>query len=92
MVETQQLTTVQVKPVTTSQEADLFLDVPKTVYANDPNWVPPIRSSVAKQFLPSNPFLQYGRLQRFIAITPEGKAVGRIVAAVNDRLIEREGK
>lgn len=92
MVETQQLTTMQVKSVTTLQEADLFLDVPKIVYAKDPNWVPPIRSSVAKQFLPSNPFLQYGRLQRFIAVTPDGKAVGRIVAAVNNRLIEREGK
>lgn len=67
----------------------MFLDVPNLVYANEPNWVPPFRSSVAKQFLPSNPFLQYGRLQQFVAIQ-DGNAVGRIVAAINDRLIERE--
>ncbi|HIK56241.1 MAG TPA: hypothetical protein IGS37_13900 [Synechococcales cyanobacterium M55_K2018_004] len=86
---------VQIRPVTTPGDAELFLDVPKLVYANDPNWVPPIRSSVAKTFQPDNPFFQYGRLQRFIA-TRFGKngteAVGRIVASVNDRLIEREGE
>lgn len=89
------LTAIQVKPVTTPEEQDLFLDIPKGVYANDPHWVPPIRSSIAKQFAPTNPFFQYGRLQQFIALrsTADGqKAIGRIVAAINDRLIEREGE
>lgn len=80
---------LEVRAVSTPQEADLFLDVPSLVYRNDPNWVPPFRSSVAKQFLPNNPFLQYGKLQQFIALQ-NGKAVGRIVAAINNRLIERE--
>jgi hypothetical protein len=31
------------------------LDVPAVVYANDPNWVPPLRSSIAKQLAPTNP-------------------------------------
>ena len=85
-------TTVEIRAVTTEQDTDRFLDVPAVVYANDPKWVPPLRSSIAKQFAPDNPFFQYGRLQQFIALTPENKPVGRIVAAVNDRLIEREGK
>lgn len=93
MVETTNLSTgVEIRTVTTPQEADWFLDVPAKVYANDPNWVPPLRSSIAKQFAPSNPFFQYGRLQRFIAVNANGEAVGRITAAVNDRLIEREGR
>lgn len=93
MVETTNPSTaITVRAVTTPQEAELFLDVPATVYADDPNWVPPLRSSVAKQFSSTNPFFQYGRLQRFIALAASGKAVGRIVAAVNDRLIEREGQ
>ena len=83
---------VQIQVVNTPEATELFLDVPNLVYANDPNWVPPLRSSVAKQFAPENPFFQYGRLQRFIAVTPEGKAVGRIVASVNDRLIQKEQK
>ena len=90
-----QALTYQIRAVTTPADQELFLDVPARVYANDPNWVPPLRSSTAKQFAPSNSFLQYGHLQPFIAVT-EGaqgpKAVGRVVASVNQRLIEREGR
>lgn len=96
----------------------MFLDVPAQVYANDSHWVPPLHSDVAKQFAPTNPFFQYGKLQQFIALSPRGSGdsdsniqdssyaestpkarpkiqnptpVGRIVAAVNERLIAREG-
>jgi hypothetical protein len=77
--------------VTTPAEQTLFLEVPKVVYAGDPNWVPPLQSDVVKKFQPDNPFLTYGRLQQFIAVRQE-RAIGRIVAAVNDRLVEREGR
>lgn len=69
----------------------MFLDVPARVYKGDRNWVPPFRSSIAKQLAPDNAFREYGRLQAFLAIDPQtGEAVGRIVAAVNDRLIAQE--
>lgn len=73
----------------------MFLDVPARIYANDPHWVPPLRSDVAKQFAPTNPFFKYGKLQQFIALsdsTDQPQAVGRIAAAVNQRLIERESQ
>ncbi|XQQ06373.1 MAG: hypothetical protein EDM05_56055 [Leptolyngbya sp. IPPAS B-1204] len=82
---------VEIRAVNTPEDADRFLDLPNRVYANDPNWVPPLRSSVAKTFAADNPFFEYGRLQRFLAWRDQ-EAVGRIVAAVNDRLIEREGQ
>jgi hypothetical protein len=88
-----QTTTAEIQTVTTPADRELFLDVPNLVYANDPHWVPPLRSSIAKQFAPSNPFFRYGKLQQFIALSNEAKspqAIGRIVAAVNQRLIERE--
>ncbi|MEM8807835.1 MAG: hypothetical protein AAGF01_17585 [Cyanobacteria bacterium P01_G01_bin.38] len=81
---------LEIKAVTTPTEQAQFLDVPARVYRDDPHWVPPLRSSIAKQFLPSNPFFEYGSLQQFVAIAA-GKPVGRIVAAVNRRLVEREG-
>jgi hypothetical protein len=87
--------TFAIRPVTTPQEQEMFLDVPWRVYADDPNWVPPLRSSIAKEFKPDNPFFQYGRLQQFIAMRPGEKGeevIGRVVAAVNDRLIEKEGQ
>lgn len=86
---------IQIRAVTTPQDSEIFLDLPAKVYANDPHWVPPLRSSVAKQFVPSNSFFQYGKLQQFIAYTEGAKGpevVGRIVAAVNQRLIERENQ
>ncbi|MDF5725863.1 MAG: hypothetical protein PUP91_36545 [Rhizonema sp. PD37] len=87
--------TFDIRPVTTPVDKEMFLDVPQRVYLNDRHWVPPIRSSIAKYFLPSNTFLEYGKLQQFIALSHEGigsGAVGRIVAAVNQRLIDREGE
>jgi hypothetical protein len=84
--------TFQIRPVTTPTEAAQFLDLPAKVYANDPQWVPPFRSSIAKQFQPDNPFLQHGRLQQFIAVDAQAQPIGRIVAAVNDRLTEKENQ
>jgi hypothetical protein len=85
--------TVEVRPVTTPAETDRFLDLPTKVYQGDPNWVPPIRSSIAKQLSPENTFFQYGRMQQWIAVRPQTQeVVGRIVAAVNDRLIQRENQ
>ncbi len=88
-----QSSTLQIRAVRTPAENQMFLDVPVQVYANDPHWVPPLRSQVAKQLASSNPFFQYGQLQQFIALVPEAgrlQAVGRVVAAVNQRLIKRE--
>jgi len=98
---TQTTIAIQIIPVTTAEEQEWFLDVPAIVYANDPHWVPPLRSSIAKQLAPTNPFLQYGKLQQFIAVRREERGersqqtkpslLGRIVAAVNHRLLDREG-
>ena len=82
---------VQIKAVATTVDHDLFLDVPIQVYRGDPNWVQPLRSSIAKQFAPTNPFFTYGELQAFIAVSGD-VVLGRIVAAINRRLIEREGE
>jgi len=83
----------EIRTVATTADSDRFLRVPDRVYARDPNWVPPLRSSIAKQFAAENPFLQYGKLQQFIAVrSGSEEPVGRIVAAVNQRLVEREGQ
>jgi Acetyltransferase (GNAT) family len=84
-------TSIAIRPVTAAADFERFLDVPQRVYGNDPNWVPPLRSAIAAQLNPSNPFFTYGTLQAFVALDQE-QPVGRIVAAVNRRLIEREGQ
>ncbi|MGB7416196.1 MAG: GNAT family N-acetyltransferase [Thermosynechococcaceae cyanobacterium] len=85
------VSSISVQPVTSQTEQEQFLDVPTQVYKDDPHWVPPIRADVAKQFDPGNPFFEYGRLQQFVAYQDD-QPVGRIVAAVNQRLIDREGE
>ena len=89
-----QVQNFQVSVVTTDAQREMFLDVPFKVYKNYPNWVPPIRSSIAKQLaVNENPFLEYGEFQQFIAISEKnGEALGRIVAIINRRLIESEDK
>jgi hypothetical protein len=84
-------TSIEVRSVNTAEDFERFLDVPQRVYANDPNWVAPLRSAIAAQLSPENPFRTYGTLQAFIALE-QGTLVGRIVAAINQRLIEREGQ
>ncbi|MGD1902319.1 MAG: GNAT family N-acetyltransferase [Geitlerinemataceae cyanobacterium] len=71
-------------------ELDRFLDVPWSVYEPESPWVPPIRSDLAKQLSPENSFRSYGTLQAFVVAGE--KPVGRVVAAVNRRLIDREGQ
>lgn len=80
-----------IKPVTTPADQADFLGVPAYVYRNDPCWVAPIESSIAKQFSKENSFFQYGKLQQFVAYQND-RPVGRVVAAVNNRLIDREGE
>jgi hypothetical protein len=84
----------EIRSVETTTDNQMFLDVPVKVYANDPHRVPPIQSSIEKQFKPTNPFLEYGKLKQFIAVSQESKPqpLGRIVAAINQRLITSENQ
>lgn len=82
----------QVLPVTTAAQMEQFLDVPARIYQHDRHWVPPLRKSIAAQLSPQAPFRQYGELQAFIAINEQAELLGRIVAAVNQRLVTAEGQ
>ncbi len=81
-----------VRAVETAADLEEFLNVPARVYADDPHWVPPLRSEVAKQLSPESPFSTYGELQGFLAVDASGRPCGRVVAAINRRLLEREGR
>ncbi|HKD18618.1 MAG TPA: hypothetical protein VKG23_12190, partial [Thermoanaerobaculia bacterium] len=60
-----------------------FFDVADGIYADDPNWVAPLRDDLAKVFRDENPFFRHGEMQLFVA-RRDGKDVGRI-AAILDR-------
>jgi hypothetical protein len=85
------MTALELIPVTTPSQTEQFLDVPRLVYAQNPHWVEPLRSTIAQQIGPDSPFRDYGDVQTWIALQ-KGQAVGRIGAAINQRLIDKEGQ
>ena len=84
-------TPVEIRVVTAANDLELFLDLPAHIYRDDPNWVPPLRISIAKQLSPASLMAQYCQFQAFLALR-DRQPVGRIVAAVNQRLVEKENQ
>jgi hypothetical protein len=71
---------VSVEPVAGKRDFDAFVDLAYAINANDPNWVPPLRSEVIELLTPGkNPFYEHAKVQLFLA-RREGRVVGRISA------------
>jgi GNAT superfamily N-acetyltransferase len=74
---------VEIRPVTTPADLKAFIDLPYRLYANDPNWVPPLKSEVKGMLTPDkNPWFEHGEAQYFLAIT-DGRVTGRISAHID---------
>ena len=74
------MTSVSVEPISRSKrDLGRFFDVADRIYANDPNWVPPLRDDVAKVFADKNPFFRHAEIQLFVARRGDTDA-GRIAA------------
>lgn len=58
-----------------------FLELAYQLYANDPNWVPPLEVELRKLLSPSaNSWLAQGALKLWLLKDGEGRALGRIAA------------
>lgn len=74
---------VEVRPVSGKREQKQFLELPWTLYRNDPNWIPPLRTNQAELVgYRRHPFYERASCQTFLAWR-EGKPVGRVCAIVN---------
>lgn len=79
------MTDILVKPVTDKAGKMDFLNVPFTVYKDDPNWVAPLYLERLEHLDPKkNPYFEHAAVQLFVAYK-DGKPVGRI-SAQDDRL------
>lgn len=75
---------IVVQPVTTKAHTKQFIDIAYALNANDPHWVPPLRSEFVKIITPGkNPFFEHARVQFFLALR-QGKVVGRISAHIDE--------
>ena len=55
------MTDINIRPVTTKADKQAFVDLPFRLYADDPNWVPPLKSDVMATITPAkNPWFEHG--------------------------------
>ncbi|MDT0576150.1 N-acetyltransferase [Croceicoccus sp. F390] len=71
---------ITIVPVATGRQRKTFIDLAYRLNADDPAWVPPLRSEAAETIDPAkNPFFEHAEVQLFLAFRG-GKPVGRISA------------
>ena len=72
---------IEIKPLQTKRERNIFLTFPWTIYKGDPLWVPPILAEKAKAIDPAQgPFFKDGHAELFIA-WKDGKPAGTLSLA-----------
>ncbi|NQT16741.1 MAG: N-acetyltransferase [Planctomycetes bacterium] len=73
--------TLEIREVASRRDLDQFVRAPWSIYANDPNWVPPLERDV-KQFLDRkrHPFYRHGAAAQFLALK-NGTPLGRILVS-----------
>jgi hypothetical protein len=85
---------LQIKPVDSRQELRRFIQLPWSIYKDDPAWVPPLILERKDHLSPNNPFFDHAKFQSWIAYR-SGKAVGRISAQIDqlhlNQFKKREG-
>lgn len=75
---------VEVKPVQTSADRKAFLSLPWKLYADDPNWIPPLRMNQEELLgYRKHPFHEQGEVKTFVA--RRGSEVCGRIAAIVDR-------
>ncbi len=74
---------LSVRPVQSKADRRAFVELPFRLYANDPNWVPPLKDEVYGLITPGkNPWFGHGEAQLFLA-ERAGQTVGRISAHID---------
>ncbi len=80
---------LRIVAVATAADRARFIDLPWRIYADDPNWVPPLKSEVRALIggVQSNPWFGHGRAAFWMA-ERDGEIVGRISAQVDQLVLE----
>jgi hypothetical protein len=82
------MTPMKILTVMDHKERKKFIEFPYRFYQDDPNWVPPLRVELKKQFDPkTNPLLDHCDYQLFLLIR-DGKTVGRIAAFIDHLAVD----
>ena len=77
---------MQIIPVNDEAGGKLFIQVPLSIYKNDPNWIRPLDKDINEVFDKSkNKAFRFGEIIRWVLKDDAGKLIGRIAAFVNKK-------
>jgi hypothetical protein len=80
---------LKIAPVASARDLRRFIELPHRIYANDPNWIPPLHSEVKKLLdRKKNPFFEHSDAALWLAWRGD-EPVGRISAQINKLHIDR---
>ncbi len=79
---------VEIRRVTDSSDLKTLIEVPWSIYRDDPNWVPPLKIERKEAFSEKNPFFEHAHWQAWLAYL-NGVPVGRISAQIDSLYLER---
>ena len=72
---------MQIIPVEGPSESKLFIELPVSLYRNDPNWIQPLKKDIEDVFdEKKNKAFRHGKLRRWLLKEDNGKTIGRIAA------------
>jgi hypothetical protein len=77
-------------PVHDAKDLERFIRVPWSIYAGDPNWIPPLLFERKEHLSAKNPYFKHARWQAWVAFR-DNQPVGRISAQVDQLRLERYG-
>jgi GNAT superfamily N-acetyltransferase len=75
--------TLAIRPIESKSDRKAFVDLPFRLYADDPNWVPPLKGEALELITPEkNGWYSHAKAQLFLA-EENGRTVGRISAHID---------
>lgn len=81
-------TDLTIRPVLSKKDRKAFVDLPFRLYADDPNWVPPLKGEALGLITPEkNGWFSHARAKLFLA-EQDGRVVGRISAHIDTLALE----
>jgi GNAT superfamily N-acetyltransferase len=77
------LANITIRPIESKRDRKAFVDLPFRLYADDPNWVPPLKGEALGLITPEkNGWFSHAKAQLFLA-ERDGRVVGRISAHID---------
>ncbi|TXC70042.1 N-acetyltransferase [Sphingomonas ginsenosidivorax] len=77
------MATTVIRPIDSKRDRKAFVDLPFRLYADDPNWVPPLKGEALGLITPEkNGWFSHAKAQLFLA-ERDGRVIGRISAHID---------